>query len=276
MPGRTKSDAKKRQIYVTTVNKWMEKGVEMYQNLQQDSTSSTRTHGLGYVCSQMEDMCWKEDKVVIKLSKQTLSRRLQGVPSQAASNAQKSWLTNTEADALIEYSVQLGNNGWPFSRVRLQEHAIEICQGRYGIDFPGLGHNWADRFLLKHSDRLKPSWSRPLDDQRARGANPSSKAEYFGVLETVIEGEGGEDRIVAESMYGVDETGVQQGLGTKERVYGNPAKTFQHQKRSGGRENITVIATICADGTALVPPAVIYKAETYHTSWKQKNPLNAS
>ena len=69
---------------------------------------------------------------------------------------------------------------------------------------------------------------------------------------------------------------VQQGLGVKECVYGDTEKTFQHQKRSGGRENITVVATICADGTATVPPAVIYKSETFHSSWKQDNSLNAS
>ena len=90
-----------------------------------------------------------------------------------------------------------------------------------------------------------------------------------------MNGEEGE-KIKDENVYGVDETGVQQGLGVKERVYGDTEKTFQHQKRSGGRENITVIATICADGTATVPPAVIYKSETFHSSWKQDNPLNAS
>jgi hypothetical protein len=128
MPGHTKLEAKKHQIYVTTVDKWMDKGLEMYWNLHQDPTSPNRIHGLAYVCSQMEDMCWKEDKVVIKLSKQTLNCCLQRIPSQTVSNAQKNWLTNTESNALIEYSVQLGNNGWPFSWVRLHEHAIEICQ----------------------------------------------------------------------------------------------------------------------------------------------------
>jgi len=58
-------------------------------------------------------------------------------------------------------------------------------------------------------------------------------------------------------------------------VYGATGEKVQHQQHSGGRENITVIVTICADGTSL-PPAVIFKGDSYQTSWKQDNPLKAS
>jgi hypothetical protein len=48
-----------------------------------------------------------------------------------------------------------------------------------------------------------------------------------------------------------------------------------YQQRSGDRENITVIVTICGDGMT-TPPAVIFKGEGFQVSWKQENPLNAS
>jgi hypothetical protein len=108
-----------------------------------------------------------------------------------------------------------------------------------------------------------------------QAGNPVAKEDYFTKLETVIEGEEGEDPIADKLLYGVDETGVQDGIGSKERVYGDPAKKFQHQQCSGGRENITIIVTICADGTSL-PPAVIFKGENFQTLWKQDNPLKAS
>jgi len=183
-------------------------------------------------------------------------------------------LKDEEADALIEYALQLGREVWPFSAAQMQEHANEILQGRHGPGFVGVGHNWAYRFVEKHKKHLKPCWSRPLDEQRARAANPTVKANYFSKLREVLNGEEGEEKIEDGNIYGVDETDIQQGLGVKERVYGDPKQKFQHQKRSGGQENITVIATICGDGTAMVPPAVIYKSETFHTSWKQNNPLN--
>jgi hypothetical protein len=187
-----------------------------------------------------------------------------------------SWLQDSEADALIEYALQLGQEGWPFSASWLEEHANEICRGQYREDFAGVGHNWTSWFVLKHKKHLKPCWSWPLDDQRAQAANPTANGDYFGKLKAVFDREEGKEKIKDENLYGADESGIQESLGVKEWVYGDPEKTFQHQKRSGRQENITVIATICADGTATVPPAVIFKSETFHSSWKQSNPLNAS
>ncbi|KAF8220795.1 DDE-domain-containing protein, partial [Tricholoma matsutake] len=76
-----------------------------------------------------------------------------------------------------------------------------------------------------------------------------------------------------ELMFATDETGVQQGLGTWQRIIGPKGKKVQHQQRSGDRENTTVIVTICAYGTSL-PPAVIFKGELFQTTWRQNNPLN--
>ncbi|KAE9386129.1 hypothetical protein BT96DRAFT_960643 [Gymnopus androsaceus JB14] len=62
-------------------------------------------------------------------------------------------------------------------------------------------------------------------------------------------------------FYGGDETGIQSGIGTTEYVVGRKGKGVQHQQRDGNRENITVLPTICADGTNLVP-AIIFKGYT--------------
>ena len=75
-------------------------------------------------------------------------------------------------------------------------------------------------------------------------------------------------------MYGADETGIQTGNGVKEYVVGPKGVPVQHQQRSGNRENITVLPTICADGTTLAP-AVIFKGEAFQTKWLQENPLDA-
>jgi hypothetical protein len=90
-----------------------------------------------------------------------------------------------------------------------------------------------------------------------------------------VEGEGGADVIPAELICGTDESGFQEALGGKERVYGAAGKKTQHQQHGGDRENITVLVTIYADGT-LLPRAVIFKGESFQTSWLQDNPLNAS
>lgn len=81
--------------------------------------------------------------------------------------------------------------------------------------------------------------------------------------------------IPPELMYGGDETGIQEASGQKEKVFGKRGKRTVHQERTGSRENITVLVTICADGSAL-KPAVIYKGKGFMTKWKQNNPTNAS
>ena len=82
--------------------------------------------------------------------------------------------------------------------------------------------------------------------------------------------------IKAENTYGSDEVGIQaQGGAEREYVFGPRTKAAPYQQRSGTRENITTIVTICADGTS-TPPAVIFKGSAYQVKWGESNPLNAS
>ena len=68
-----------------------------------------------------------------------------------------------EANTIINYTNEMANEGWPFSRKRIEEHVNEVIMACQGPDFEGVGHNWTDRFILKHKGRLSGSWSRPLD-----------------------------------------------------------------------------------------------------------------
>ena len=49
----------------------------------------------------------------------------------------------------------------------------------------------------------------------------------------------------------------------------------QYQQQGGMRENITVMVTICADGT-LILPTIVFKGKAFQLNWLQDNPLNAS
>lgn len=130
-------------------------------------------------------------------------------------------------------------------------------------------------FVEKHSDHLSSYWCHPLEHSRAHAGNPHTKEAYFNLLEGAIIGEEDKEPVSPELMFATDETGVQQGLGTWQRIIGPKGKKVQHQQRSGDRENTTVIVTICAYGTSL-PPAVIFKGELFQTTWRQNNPLNMS
>lgn len=100
--------------------------------------------------------------------------------------------------------------------------------------------------------------------------NPITKEEFYQLLKETRESE----NIPDELVYGGDETGIQGGIGTREYVIGGTGKSIQHQQRDGDRENITVLPTICADGTNLAP-IIIYKGEHFQSSWLQENRLDA-
>ena len=73
-------------------------------------------------------------------------------------------------------------------------------------------------------------------------------------------------KITSENIYGVDEIGIQPQGGEHECVFGVKKKMPQYQQHGGNHENITVLVTICADGTSQAP-AVIFKGSAYQTKW---------
>jgi len=172
----------------------------------------------------------------------------------------------------VDFVIEMARRGFPLSPKRLREHAEQILMARLCDKFPttGLGKNWATCFIMKHCDRLGMYWSSAMDSSQGQAVNPITKAEYFKLLKEVRE----EYDIQDELVYGADETGIQMGIGVTERIIGPAGAKIQHQQQSGNRENITVLPTICADGTS-VPLTVIYKGEAFQTKWLQENPLDA-
>ncbi|KAF9524941.1 hypothetical protein CPB83DRAFT_725609, partial [Crepidotus variabilis] len=55
------------------------------------------------------------------------------------------------------------------------------------------------------------------------------------------------------NIYGMDESGFPPSHQGVERVVGRRGTKTQHKTGSANRENVTVLVTICADGTALDP-----------------------
>jgi hypothetical protein len=120
------------------------------------------------------------------------------------------------------------------SHRRLKEHVDQILHARLGDKFPaeGVGKQWTQHFVSDH-DRLHMYWSHALDKSCTRAVNPNTKAEYFDLLERVIEGVGSEDVIPAELIWGADESGFQKGIGQHKPIIGGTGKKMQHQQHNG-------------------------------------------
>ncbi|KIK76196.1 hypothetical protein PAXRUDRAFT_18381 [Paxillus rubicundulus Ve08.2h10] len=109
------------------------------------------------------------------------------------------------------------------------------------------------------------SWSRPLNSKCGHVVNLNTNKAWFDLLKGVMD----ELDINEDYIYAADEIGISpQSIGSKTRS--GP----QYQQHTGSRENITIIVSICADGTA-EPPTIILKGNAYQVKWKQDNPANA-
>lgn len=249
----------------------MQQAITLYHS-EKEKIYPQKPMSLRKICQTVSDAYFAKTQRHIILSHVTLARLGEGGTSITEHNQNKTWLKTEEETILVDFAISLACRGFPLSSRRLREHAEEILRTRLGNTFAedGLGKNWATRFITRHYKRIGMYWSLALDTSRGRAVNPITKAEYFKIIEDVTQEYG----IVDELVYGADETGIQTGIGVTERVIGPAHAKMQHQQRSGNRENITVLPTICADGTS-VPPTIIYKGECFQTRWLQDNPLDA-
>ena len=269
MAGRAKSDTKKTQNARESYEDLKARAIKAYKvELAKANGKGART-----VAKDFVNLYKLETGMDIKLSYCTLIRGADGGRSRAEANAARSWLTDDETEVIIEYIGEVGNRGFPLSHRRLKEHVDQILRARLGEIFPasGVGKQWTNRFVEKYSSKIKMSWSTPLESKRGRAVNPHTKDAWFSLLQQTITDYG----VEAECTYGTDEIGCNPAEGQKERVMGSLKPGPQYQQRDGNRENITVIVTVCADGTSS-PPAVIFKGQGYQVKWKQDNPANAA
>lgn len=296
MVGRAKSDTKKVQISRSHHDKWMAIALDRYhEERARILAPKERRKGVRQICQTVQQEHTDATGRSIHLSSSTLNRLVNGNLTKSASNAAKSWLLEEEVETVICYAVEVASRGFPLNHGRLKDCVDDICRARLGDAFPadGVGINWTHRFCEKYSDRLRTYWSTTLDNKRGRAVNPITNKAYFDLLEEVLAGKrdyefdqvlsddsGPPDNFVPVpikpgNIYGSDESGFFPSGNVRQRVVGPTGKTTQHQQSDGGRENTTVMATICADGTYTCP-VVIFKGKAFQVKWDQENPLNAS
>lgn len=199
-----------------------------------------------------------------------------GVCSITQFNQEKAWLLPEEEKIVLDFIIELASRGWPLNKKRTREHVNQICWARLGAKFPkdGVGESWVNCFLTRHRDLIQTYRAHPLESLRGRAVNPFTHHHFYNLLGKVLETGDNGSPIADENIYGSDESAFQTGTGaSNKKVIGAAGKHIQHQQKTGNRENITVMVTICADGTS-VPPAVIFKGSKYLVKWKQDNPTN--
>ena len=185
-------------------------------------------------------------------------------------NAVKQKLSPEQEAVLINLILISSDWGVPLRHNDIIKYANIILMKIHGDDAKLVGKAWIYRFLDRHYNKLQTYWSKPLDTQRAKSLNFGAVQGWFDILEEEIIKKG----ILQKNIYGMDESGFPPSDQGSTRVVRRAGNKIQHKSGGANRENITVLVTICADGTKF-PPTIIFKGEKLMRRWCQNNVADA-
>ncbi len=186
----------------------------------------------------------------------TLTRRYQGISTdRKAQKLHQYKLTAHEEAELVQYIEKLTERHLPPTRDMIQNFASHIAKR-------DVSESWVTRFLNRHSSEIFSRWATGMDQDRHAADSMGKYKLYFDLLERKIAHYSVESR----HIYNMDEKGFMLGIvGRSKRVF---SKAMYKQKRvreslqDGNREWITLLATVCADGTALSPGIIFQSANS--------------
>jgi len=205
------------------------------------------------------------------VNRTTLTRYLEGThTTKTESSQRRQKLSPEEEDTIVRAVIDQGNRGFPFSHDRVERIANEILMTRTGSN-DHVGKNWVDRFINRHEDQVHTYWTKHLPGNRAGAVNPTNVRSWEDILndEVVVPG------IRPEDMYGMDETHMPPEFAQMRRVIAGKGKSIQYEQGGSTKETVTVLVTICADGTTL-RPNVIFKAKRLAPEWFDDNIVDAT
>lgn len=183
----------------------------------------------------------------------TLSKRFRGKTGAVARRIE-GWrsLTNKQEEGLVKQEQRLCERCLPPIPAMVCSWAARICGSEPG-------KNWSADFRRRHESVLDCRYLNTLDLERHKAESEHSLRHYFDVLRQKIDEYG----IQPRDCNNMDEKGFLIGhLQKARRIFSKSLmkqQKFLGASQDGSREWITLVATICADGTSL-PPALIYKA----------------
>jgi hypothetical protein len=171
-------------------------------------------------------------------------------------------LTAAQEDILAKWVSIQGRRGIPMTYASVGQCAGVIA----GIQ---VGATWPKRFCKCHPE-LKMKKTMGLEKARAKALNRFAVYEFFNMLSEVIK----EHDILPENLYNMDEKGLQLGISARTTAMIDRNQKTAYSIEDGNRELVTVIETICADGSIL-HPSVIFQGVRQNSEWGRNNPCNA-
>ena len=206
-----------------------------------------------------KEFCYADIAKKHGVPRSRLSRMHRGVGgSRAEAGLARRNLQPEQEAELLKYIEELIERKLPPTREMVQNHASDIA--RHPVS-----ESWVTRFLHRHEDELTSQWSTSMDLQRYSADSGDKYKVYLEQLGSKIDSY----EVEAEHTYNMDEKGFMIGaVGRQKRILSKrlfKKKQFKQMLQDGNREWISLLACVCADGTAL-PPALIYAADSKNTA----------
>jgi hypothetical protein len=202
-----------------------------------------------------EEICYTKIAQKYGVDRSTLSRRHRGqTTSRTASAAERQNLHPQQEQELLRYIERLTKQGLPPTRPMIRRFASTIAGKELGV-------HWVDRYIKRHQVDLISRWATGIDRSRHQADSQLKYSLYFELLRSKIS----QYDIEPCNMYNMDEKGCMLGILTRsKRVFSK--RLYEEGKikahiQDGNREWITLLACICADGSALAP-ALIYQSDS--------------
>ncbi|KAF1923328.1 uncharacterized protein M421DRAFT_75726, partial [Didymella exigua CBS 183.55] len=195
-------------------------------------------------------------------SRSTLSRRhWQQTTSRAVKDSEQHKLNLQQEAELVKYIQELTTRRLPPTREMIRNFASAVAQET-------LSDSWVTRFLHRHNNCLLPRWASAMDSNCHYAESYTKYKQYFDILYSKID----KYNVEPENTYNMDEKGFMIGvIGRSKRVFNKrqyERKEVRQSIQASNWEWVTVLACVCADGSAL-PPGIIYEAAgpAIRSSW---------
>jgi hypothetical protein len=196
---------------------------------------------------------------IYRVDHRKLSRRLRGMPSRRAIQANSRKMTDLEEIVLVEYILNLASKGFPPRLCVVEEMANRIIATRQG---ERVGPRWAGNFVRRRPE-LQTRFQRKYDYQRAKCEDPEVIRGWFELVKNTI----AKYSICEADIYNFDETGFMMGvISTGMVVTSSDGRAKAKTIQPGNREWVTVVQAVSSVGYT-VPPYIIVAGKTHLNSW---------
>jgi hypothetical protein len=120
-----------------------------------------------------------------------------------------------------------------------------------------VSESWVTAFIHRNNNDIISKWTSGMDAVRHHADSGLKYKQYYDLLYPKMS----QYKIIPENTYNMDEKGFMIGVTARsKRVFSKRSwdkKEVTSSLQDGNREWITLLATVCGDGTTL-PPAIIF------------------